>query len=268
MAAVSTKDQLHSWIQRSIGTEHFTDYVQNTTQNYVVDIFFVKIDLQPINGKDVLYLVLKTNKKSSGQEKCVFVVQGLCKREVFFYGTILKEYQEFQSDQKLPILLDMVPNCYKTFLENDNEVIILENLKKEGYVLHSREEPMNILHLEMGLKSYAKLHAMSFALKDQKRDIFENMSKNCSSLIREVFVNLKTMYDTKSSALVETLKEAGRPDLSIVYKKYINDKSIHNRIMEVWDTISKDQAFSHTDCHNANMMFQYKVCYKQFSDLV
>ncbi|XP_050513896.1 uncharacterized protein LOC126889562 [Diabrotica virgifera virgifera] len=186
------------------------------------------------------------------------MVQDLCKREVFFYGTILKEYQEFQNNKKLPVLFDMIPNCYKTFSENDNEVIILDNLKKDGYVLHSREEPMNMAHLEMGLKSYAKLHAMSFALKDQNREIFENISKNCHSIIKEVFVNLKKMYDTRSPTVVETLKEAGRPDLSILYEKYINEKSIYNRFMEVWDTIPNDQALMHADCHNANMMFQYK----------
>ncbi|XP_072397677.1 uncharacterized protein [Diabrotica undecimpunctata] len=263
MAEISIdKDELHSWIQRSIGTENFTFTVENTTQKgegYIGELFFVKIDLQqPINGKDVLYLVIKMNKKNPGSEKAISILQDLCKREVFFYSTILKEYQDFQKNKKLPILFDMVPKCYKTFSEIDNEVVILENLKKEGYMLHPREQPMNIAHLEMGLRSYAKLHAMSFALKDQKKEIFENMSKTCTSLVKEMFLNLKTMMDTRTRTLVETLKEAGRPDLSIVYEKYINDKSIYTRFMEVTDTISKDQALIHADCHNGNMMFQYK----------
>ncbi|CAG9839121.1 unnamed protein product [Diabrotica balteata] len=236
MAEISIKDKLHSWIQRSIGTGNFTFTVENTTQKgegYIGELFFVKINLQqPIDGKDVLYLVIKMNKKNPGSEKAVSILQDLCKREVFFYSTILKEYREFQNDRKLSVLIDIVPKCYQTFSENDNEVIILENLKKEGYVLHPREQPMNVAHLEMGLKSYAKLHAMSFALKDQNKEIFENMSKTCTSLVKEMFLNLKTMFDTRTHTLVETLKEAGRPDLSIVYEKYINDKSIYNRFME------------------------------------
>ncbi|XP_050513906.1 uncharacterized protein LOC126889567 [Diabrotica virgifera virgifera] len=74
MADLSTKDELHSWIQRSIGAENFTYTVESTTQKgegYIGELFFVKVDLQqPINGKDVLYLVVKTNKKNSGSEKC------------------------------------------------------------------------------------------------------------------------------------------------------------------------------------------------------
>ncbi|XP_050513895.1 uncharacterized protein LOC126889561 [Diabrotica virgifera virgifera] len=263
MAKVFNKDALHSWIQRSICTENFTFNVENTTQKgegYVGELFFVKIDLQqPMNGNDVLHLVVKTNRKNPGSDRSIPIVQDLCKREVFFYDTILKEYQEFQNNKKFPVLLDLVPKCFNTFSENDNEVIILENLKKEGYVLHSREEPMNILHLEMGLKSYAKLHAISFALKNQKRDIFENISKTCSSLVKEMFLTSKKLFDTKTHLLVETLKEAGRPDLSTVYEKYINEKSIYNRFMDVGDTVSKDQALIHADCHNGNMMFQYKT---------
>ncbi|CAG9839119.1 unnamed protein product [Diabrotica balteata] len=262
MAETFTKDELHSWIQRSIGTENFTFTVENTTQKgegYIGELFFVKVDLQqPLNGKDVLYLVVKTNKKNPGSEKAISIVQDLCKREVFFYSTILKEYQIFQNNKKLPVFFDIVPKCFKTFSEVDNEVVILENLKKEGYMLHSRQHPMNIAHLEMGLKSYAKLHAMSFALKDQKREIFENISKTCTSLIKDIFQNFKTVFDTKTPMLVEALKEADRSDLSIVYEKFINDKSIYTRFMEVSDTISKDQALIHTDCHTANMMFQYK----------
>ncbi|XP_072396745.1 uncharacterized protein [Diabrotica undecimpunctata] len=262
MVETFTKDELYSWIQRSIGTGNFTFTVENTTQKgegYIGELFFVKIDLQePINGKDVLYLVVKTNKKNPGSEKAISIVQDLCKREVFFYSTILKEYQDLQNNKKLPVHFDIVPKCYKAFSGIDNEVIILENLKKEGYMLHPREQPMNIAHLEMGLKSYAKLHAMSFALKDQKKEIFENISNTCTSLIKEIFSNFKTIFDTKTHMLVETLKEAGRSDLSIVYEKYINDKSIYTRFMEVSDTISQYQALIHTDCHTANMMFQYK----------
>uniref|UniRef100_A0A6P7H5K8 Uncharacterized protein LOC114346456 n=1 Tax=Diabrotica virgifera virgifera TaxID=50390 RepID=A0A6P7H5K8_DIAVI len=254
---------LQSWIQRSIGTENFSFTVENTTQKgegYIGDLFFVKIDLQqPINEKDVLHLVVKTNKKNPGAEKSVAIVQELCQREVFFYSTILQEYQQFQqNDKKLTVLFDIVPKCYKTFSENNNEVIILDNLKKAGYMLHPREQPMNNAHLEMGLRSYAKLHALSFALKDQKKDIFESVSKNCNSLIQEMFLNFQTIFDTKTTALVETLKEAGRPDLSSIFEKYINEKSIYHRFMEVCNTISKDQALIHADCHNGNMMFQYK----------
>ncbi|XP_072396746.1 uncharacterized protein [Diabrotica undecimpunctata] len=262
MVETFSKDELHSWIQRSIGTEDLTFTVENTTQKgegYIGELFFVKINLlQPINGKDVLYLVIKTNKKNSGSEKSISIVQDLCKREVFFYSTILKEYQDFQKNKKLPVFFDMVPKCHKTFSEIDNEVVILENLKKEGYMLHPREQPMNIAHLEMGLRSYAKLHAMSFALKDQKNEVFDNISKTCTSLLTDMFIKFKTLFDTKTRILVETLKEAGRPDLSIVYEKYINDKSIYTRFMEVSNTVSKDQALIHADCHNGNMMFQYK----------
>ncbi|CAG9839117.1 unnamed protein product [Diabrotica balteata] len=246
---------------RSIGTGNFTFTVENTTQKgegYIGELFFVKIDLQqPINEKEVLYLVIKTNKKNPGSEKSISIVQDLCKREVYFYSTILKEYQDFQKNKKLPVLFDMVPKCYKTFSEIDNEVVILENLKEEGYMLHPREQPMNIAHLEMGLRSYAKLHAMSFALKDQKNDIFENISKTCTPLLNEMFLNFKKLFDTKTRILVETLKEAGRPDLSMVYENYINDKSIYTRFIEVTNAISKDLALIHADSHNGNMMFQY-----------
>ncbi|XP_072397679.1 uncharacterized protein [Diabrotica undecimpunctata] len=262
MVEMFTNGALHSWIQRSIGTENFTCTIENTTQKgegYIGDLFFVKIDLQqPINGKDVLYLVVKTNKKNAGSEKSISIVEELCKRKVFFYSTILKEYQKLQNDRKPQVPFNMVPKCYKTFLEDGNEVIILENLKKEGYVLHPREQPMNITHLELGLKSYAKLHALSFALKDQNKEIFENLSKNCISLVKEMFLNFHTLIDTKTRSLVETLKEADRPDLSVVYEKFINEKSIYNRFMEVSNIIFKDQALIHADCHNANMMFRYR----------
>ncbi|XP_072397678.1 uncharacterized protein [Diabrotica undecimpunctata] len=260
MVEILNKDSLHFWIQQSLATANFTLTIENTTQKgegYIGELLFVKIDLQqPINGKDFLYLVIKTNIKNLGSEKSSPVIQELCKREVYFYNTILKEYQQLQHGKKLQVPFDMVPKCYKTFLEDDNAVIVLENLKKDGYVLHLRDQPMNVAHLKMGLRSYAKLHALSFALKDQKKETFEKISKTCYFI--NIVQNFRTLFDTKTPTLVETLKEAARPDLSVVYEKFINEKSIFNRFMEIINTIPKDQAIIHADCHNANMLFKYK----------
>uniref|UniRef100_A0A6P7GSS5 Uncharacterized protein LOC114346305 n=1 Tax=Diabrotica virgifera virgifera TaxID=50390 RepID=A0A6P7GSS5_DIAVI len=261
MVEVFNEAALRFWIQQSIGSKKFTFIVESTTQKgegYVGEVLFIKVDLQkPINGKDVLHLVIKTN-KNPGSEKKFPIVQEFCKREVIFYSKILKAFQEFQNDKNVNASFDMVPKCYKTFLDDDNQVIVLENLKKENYALHPREQPLNIAHLEMGLRSYAKLHALSFALKDQRKDLFEKISKNCFSLFKDMIQNFQTLYDTKTPTLVEKLKEAGRPDLSIVYEKFINEKSIFERFMEISDVISKDQVIIHADCHNANMLFQYK----------
>ncbi|XP_072397681.1 uncharacterized protein [Diabrotica undecimpunctata] len=261
MVKIFDEAAIRFWIQQSIGTENFTFVIENTTQKgegYIGEILFITVDLQePNNGKCILYLVIKTN-KNYGPDKNFPIVHEFCKREVFFYSKILKAFQEFQNKKNVRVPFDMIPKCYKTFLDDENQVIILQNLKKNSYALHPREKPLNIAHLKMGLRSYAKLHALSFALNDQKKDIFEKISKNCFSLFKDIMQNFRTLFDTKTPTLVEKLKEAGRPDLSIVYQKFMNEKSIFNRFMEILNTTSKDQVIIHADCHNANMLFQYK----------
>ncbi|XP_050513902.1 uncharacterized protein LOC126889564 [Diabrotica virgifera virgifera] len=213
-------EEVKSWIQQSVGTENCIITIENTTQKgegYVGDFIFAKVELQSNEGRvaddTTLFVALKRNNQNSSAQKQISAIHEFCRREVYLYDTIIPAYQKFHKSKTLQDDYYIVPKCHKAFLEGENNVVVLENLKKKGYVLQQRDKPLNSDQIKLCLKSYAKLHGSAFAMRDQNPEEFKRISKDLHPLISEAFTNFKAVFDRKSIAIVDTLKEAGREDL-------------------------------------------------------
>ncbi|XP_072396753.1 uncharacterized protein [Diabrotica undecimpunctata] len=258
-------EEVKSWIQQSVGTKNCSITVENTTQKgegYSGEFIFAKVELPLSEGKvadgKTVYIALKRNNQNPLVQKQISVIQEFCRREVYLYSAIIPAYQTFYKNKTLKDDLYIVPNCHKAFLEGKNNVVVLENLKKKGYVLQQKDKPMNSAQIKLCLKSYAKLHALGLAIKDQSIELFKNISENLHPLISEALSHFKPLIDSRSTAVVNTLKEAGREDLSARFEKYICEKSIFNRYIEAADGTLDEKVIIHGDCHNANMLFLFK----------
>ncbi|CAG9839115.1 unnamed protein product [Diabrotica balteata] len=258
-------EEVKSWIQQSVGTKNCIITIENTTQKgegYVGEFIFAKVELQCSEGtvadSKTLFIALKRNNKNPAVQKQIPEMPELCRREVYFYGVIIPAYQRFHKIKTLQDDFYIVPKCYKAFLEEENNVVVLENLKRKGYVLHQREKPMNIAEVKLCLKAYAKLHALSFAMRDQNPEEFKMISKDLCPLISAAFSNTQPVFDRKSINIVNTLKEAGREDLSVKFERFNAEKGIFKRFVEAADTTSDETVIIHGDCHNANMLFLFK----------
>ncbi|CAG9839116.1 unnamed protein product [Diabrotica balteata] len=258
-------EEVKNWIQQSVGTENCTITIENTTQKgegYAGEFIFAKVELQTNEGRvsqdKPIFIALKRNNQNPAVRKQIPVMHELCRREVYLYSAIIPAYQTFYKNKTLRDDLYLLPKCHKTFLEGENNVVVLENLKRKGYVLQQREKPMNSVQIKLCLKSYAKLHGLGFAMRDQTPEEFKMISRDLHPLMQEAFSNFKPVLDSKSIAVVDTLQKAGREDLSVRFEKFYEEKSLHNRVLEAAEATIDQKVIIHGDCHNANMLFLFK----------
>lgn len=75
--------------------------------------------------------------------------------------------------------------CFRTIDEEPHECLILEDLCSRGfYTIDRRTSTVTVDHVELVMQGLAKLHAISFALKDQHPERFNELTSNLS----EVFI--------------------------------------------------------------------------------
>lgn len=65
-----------------------------------------------------------------------------------------------------------VPLAFLFLMFSISQVICLEYLRPKGFVMRDRMEPLDLAHTSLAFRALGRLHALSFALRDQRPDIF------------------------------------------------------------------------------------------------
>jgi thiamine kinase-like enzyme len=253
-------NNIEEWVKLALKNEDLVDYkidLHGKTSNedgYLSDIVFVTV-----NGKTKM-----------GQEKCVDLaikfakvsttfrkeapIRELFQKEIYIYDRVVTSFRKFQEEMGRENLLDYMAQCYATQAIESGELLILENLKTQGYDLWDRKVPMNWDHLKIILESYGKWHAFSFALRHRRKEIFEKLVENNINLF-SYFVLKANMVD----GLFENIKRAR--DLSGISPEEIKMLQFTRSGVEslFTDFYTKDpdhQIIMHGDCWTNNFMFK------------
>lgn len=120
------------------------------------------------------------------QRRQEFNTNLLFKREALLYNKVLPLITQFQRDKGLTNSDCFVsyPKCYAAIAdeENDQFAIIMEDLRPKGFVMWPRQYPITPHHANLILTELAKLHAVSFALKEQQPDVYNELKQ-----IKDIF---------------------------------------------------------------------------------
>ncbi|KAJ8943196.1 hypothetical protein NQ318_000677 [Aromia moschata] len=143
---------------------------------------------------------------------------------------------------------------------DDMEVLILNNLKKIGYELYDRVKPLNLSHQKAVLKEYGKLHAVSFALRDQHPDQFRTLI-NSKDFMRGFFA-LKGIQKSVQKAVNEAMdifREKGDFTLAEKLERifYKNPGELALDLFRM-DKDNPEAVILHGDCWNNNFMYKYE----------
>lgn len=99
----------------------------------------------------------------------------LFKREAFMYGHILPALANFEREKGLADneRFTAYPKCYEIVAdeEKDQFVIVMEDLKVSGHTMWTRSQPIPVNYANAVLEQLARLHAISFAMRDQRPEI-------------------------------------------------------------------------------------------------
>lgn len=176
-------------------------------------------------------------------------------REIFIYSKLLSKYQDIQNT--LPVINQfIIPKCYYICKEYCHEVIAMENMCDKGYKPFVDSMFLDLNHINTALKSLARLHSLSFILKEKDMKLFEEAKDIC--------VPLKESNNTRYiQILLDRLKKALKIFQNTCYAPLI-EKLEHNCVNLIESTAYsvKSVCLCHGDIWKENILFQYEVIYQ------
>ncbi|GJQ82640.1 hypothetical protein Trydic_g19658 [Trypoxylus dichotomus] len=122
------------------------------------------------DGDKVIELFLKCGLNI--QSTAFLPIDRYYSNEIHFYDNIYPAYVKFLEEKGVVEGFRNVAKCYGTSLKN---ILALDNLKKKGYKLCDKTKPAENRHISLVFKTFAKFHAISFAMKDQRKEDYEKL---------------------------------------------------------------------------------------------
>ncbi|XP_050316397.1 uncharacterized protein LOC126750728 [Anthonomus grandis grandis] len=246
-------------IAKDHGFKNFTITITNTAANET-DGYIGVIEAGCIKDKNsdkTISLVIKKAPLSINFRK-QFPLREAFEREIYIYEKVFPEFLSFQTIHNVAKVFNNFPKVYGCIDDEYKETLIMENLKEAGFKLTDRTKPLDANHLNLVLKTYAKLHAISYGMKKLEPEKFKLLTERINTNImmghgghnRNEEVN-GTLFKSCFSAIRD------RPDLISELKKY-EQSAAHNFFLYITQ-LYKDQyaVFTHSDCWSANLLFKY-----------
>ncbi|XP_055641917.1 uncharacterized protein LOC129778822 isoform X4 [Toxorhynchites rutilus septentrionalis] len=181
---------------------------------------------------------------------------GCFRKEIQLYTHLIPRLQDVSIGTK--------PFAPRAYLTKDDKMLIFENLKAEGYrMVEHNKSLLDLAHLEVALKTVAKLHAASLVLEERTK---QPITKLYSGHLNEnVYINdegyvRKTNLDNAIRALCELIKRIDKykhsDQLDFILEKF------PEVIRKIYDfakpsTVYRN-VFNHGDLWNNNLMFKYE----------
>ena len=150
--------------------------------------------------------------------------------------------------------------CYFSMSEELCESLFLEDLKRRQFeMLNYRKESITFEHVSLVMKALGKLHAISFALKDQQPEKFKELA-NLSFEQHWTFLEseLNVHYFDALKRLTAILEEEKRFDLLEKFNKVAGSDQCSTIFKLVSSSAAEPYAvICHGDLTTNNSMFRY-----------
>lgn len=178
-------------------------------------------------------------------------------REVFVYNRLLPLLVRLQRHHKLNEETGFYsfPNCYVAKMDvfNDESLIIMQDLRAEGYALLDKSKPIGLEASTLFVQQLGRLHGLSFVLREQRPEVFADFIEIKDHFNALIYSNsAKAMFDSCYDRAIRILE---KPE----------DVEFMKKLRLSWQQIMKDSVdpskmerfgvFGHGDCWNNNLMF-------------
>ena len=263
---VKLTDYMRESLEKVASAEGFRNYDLKVDHGSAIGDGFVgliyKVIIQEIDSDKKLSVVLKFPPENQARRRD-FGAMDLFKREVFVYNEFLPELVKFQKERHIKEADGFYnfPKCYFAEFneEKDDSVIIMEDLRENGYKMWDKYSPVNLEHTKLIMLALGKLHALSFALKTQKPELFEKF-KSMNDFMTD------KMGDEKMAGMMSATVQRA---VATIDEKDVKSRNRALRLLEDYSQMMREltdpkraEPFTivgHGDCWSNNFMFQYKV---------
>ena len=231
--------------------------------NYLGTITRVSVKGTTENGDEKTYnWMVKTAPGSEALRKTV-AVDDLYQREVYVYEKVIPTFRQFEIERGVVDSFAVTPPLVLSLMEPLKESFVMGDLKVSGFTMKNRLKPLEYGHVKEVVKAYGRLHALSYALRDQKRDTFEELARNTKEkLFTEARV---TMREAKMYQRFYTNKVMKIFDPNLHAREMDGFGRYAAKSVETVVRILKDGAdnphsvIGHGDGWINNMLFKYEV---------
>lgn len=185
---------------------------------------------------------------------------GIFIHEIIMYTEILPAFVKFQEEKGVSATdgFYKFPKCYGTFSDHKTfeYAIVLEDLVESGYKLWNKFVQVDLIHASLALRTLAKFHAISFALREQQPDLYHRISTIETNNIKGMFAM------PKARAFIEGMFQSAISILPTNESELINRmtqlKTVYEQKLRTsTDLKSPFSVLNHGDFWVNNMFFEY-----------
>ncbi|XP_044728469.1 uncharacterized protein LOC123292033 [Chrysoperla carnea] len=251
-------------IHEIIDEEQFQEYqiqIDNGSKNgdnylgYIYRVYVLGTDKNR-NTKE-LNLILKCSPRM-GVLPTITPVNEIFQREILMYNEFLPLLFKIQDQWHFGNGFNQTAKLYKASAVKNDEYLVMENVKLNGYQLQNRQLPLDYRHCKIFLKQLAYYHGLTLILKHDNEQLF----KYYANLVTDKHIMKVSDFDMikeQNVMMVEKALKTLDPQ-SVAYKRYKEYAEISfDRITEFSKTDINDEisVITHGDCWINNMLFQY-----------
>lgn len=186
-------------------------------------------------------------------------------REIYMFDKVLPSFREFE--QSKGIIPDdnsfhEYPACYKFVDTEPFECLVMEDLCAGDFtMIDRRTEHLTVDHVNLVLRTLAKMHAISFAMKDQQPEKFEelvcDMNETLFRTDNAIFTSLLAAFGEKVLATADSLADKCIGDkIKALFNKNLIETSAE---LLGASRVGPNAVICHGDCWNNNTMFKLNV---------
>lgn len=145
----------HLNISRENFTINSSKMTSATEQNFISDVYRLEFEVEIHgDGNRIISVIMKVSENVTNEIKQLSVFA----REQLVYDDMIISFENIWTEIGKKILFS--PKCYKV-TKIPYEMIVLEDLKADGYEMASKQLGLNLQQTKVVLSKLAKLHAAS-----------------------------------------------------------------------------------------------------------
>ncbi|KAK4884249.1 hypothetical protein RN001_000520 [Aquatica leii] len=217
-----------------------------------------KAEIECKNAK--FHWILKTAIQNE-EYRLLLPISSIYYREIYAYEKILVEFARIQEEKQIQHPFKSYAKYLTSSFIPPNESIIMEDMTQWGYQIEDREQPLDYNHVKLVMREYGRFHALSFALRDQKPMLFEEISKNVKEIIFNYPAYLKGFMANVISTQIDRVMNALDPvQHHSAYQKCLKFKM--HAIESIRSSVQASVAGNygvvcHGDCWTNNILFKH-----------
>lgn len=257
-------DYLEKLINKIAKEGNFMDYkITNTVGSNIGDGFIGTMHRATITGKqnneaNTLHLICKILPESD-MRKAMSI--GPFEQEINSYDRLMPDFAAFQQEKRILNGFTAYPKCYGTLAvkETQQYAVVLEDLRYSDYLMFSKFDKLDFEHASSVLKELGRFHAVSFAVRHQKPELFSEIKKLRSAGIKMV-LTIESGKELVHNSLVKAISVLDPvTDAALVVKM----NKLNERYEEILNECTDPEVaepycvVNHGDCWNNNMLYRY-----------